>query len=290
MKVLVIGATGLLGKALIEEWKGEDVTGVGSGDTDIRNQTQVSSLLARQRPDWTVLAAAHTNVDGCEKDPVRAHQVNCAGALNVACAARDVGSRLLFLSTDYVFDGSKEIPYEPDDPVCPMNVYGQSKAEAEKAVHSILPRCCILRTSWLFGANGRCFPNTILELAQSRDQLPVVTDQTGCPTFNRDLARAIVGLARTNAEGIIHACNAGACSWYEFAREVVRTAGLAHVTVRAARTEDMPPRPARRPKYSVLSTVSLERYRLHMRPWRETLSDYFADRLKISAVRQQAVI
>jgi dTDP-4-dehydrorhamnose reductase len=104
------------------------------------------------------------------------------------------------------------------------------------------------------------------------------------------LARAIVGLARANAEGIIHACNAGACSWYEFAREVVRTAGLAQVTVGAARTEDMPPRPARRPKYSVLSTASLERYGLHMRSWRETLSDYFADRLKIPAVRQQAVI
>ena len=111
MKVLVIGATGLLGKALIEEWEGDDVTGFGSGDTDIRNQAQVSSLLARWRPDWTVLAAGYTNVDGCEKDPVHALQVNCAGALNVACAARDAGSRLLFLSTDYVFDGSKEIPY-----------------------------------------------------------------------------------------------------------------------------------------------------------------------------------
>src|SRR5260370_28503069 len=117
MKVLVIGATGLLGKALIEEWEGDDVTGVGSGDTDIRRQAQVSSLLARWRPDWTVLAAAYTNVDGCEKDPVRAQEVNCAGALNVACAGRDVGSRLLFLSADYVFDGAQEIPYEPDDPV-----------------------------------------------------------------------------------------------------------------------------------------------------------------------------
>src|SRR5260370_23318042 len=199
MKVLVIGATGLLGKALIEEWKGDDVTGVGSGDADIRRQAQVSSLLARWRPDWTVLAAAYTNVDGCEKDPVRAHQVNCAGAINVASVVRAAGSRLLFLSTDYVFDGSKEIPYEPDDPVCPMNVYGQSKAEAEKAVHSILPRCCILRTSWLFGANGRCFPNTILELAQSRDQLPVVADQTRCPTFKHDLARGMGGLSPTKA-------------------------------------------------------------------------------------------
>src|SRR5260370_31237583 len=106
MKVLVIGATGLLGKALIEEWKGDDVTGVGSGDADIRRQAQVSSLLARWRPDWTVLAAAYTNVDGCEKDPVHAHQVNCAGALNVARAARDAGSRLPFFTTPYVFDAS----------------------------------------------------------------------------------------------------------------------------------------------------------------------------------------
>ena len=210
MRVLVIGATGLLGKVLLEEWTvGDVLRGVGSRDVDIRDQSQLSPLFEQCRPEWTVLAAAYTDVDGCEKDQERAHQVNCAGALNVARAARDARSKLLFVSTDYVFDGSKHIPYETEDAVCPINVYGRSKTEAEKSIREILPSCCILRTSWLFGALGRCFPNTILELARSRKKLRVVADQIGSPTFNRDLARAIVKLVRADAKGIIHASNAG---------------------------------------------------------------------------------
>lgn len=285
MRVLVIGATGLLGKALLEEWDGDSITGVGSREVDIRDHSQLSQLFDRCQPEWTILAAAYTDVDGCEKDPVRAHQVNCAGAMNVARAARDARSKLLFVSTDYVFDGSKSTPYEPEDAVGPINVYGCSKAEAEKGIREILPSCCILRTSWLFGAVGRCFPNTILELARGQKKLRVVADQIGCPTFNRDLARVIVQLVRANAHGTIHASNAGESSWCDFARELVRAAGFEDVAVEAVRTEDVP-RPARRPKYSVLSTASLEHYGIRMRPWQATLGDYFADRLRTSSVRQ----
>jgi dTDP-4-dehydrorhamnose reductase len=281
MRILIIGATGLLGRALLDDVKTkkheDQVTGVGSHDADIRDQRQVRQLFERCRPEWTVLAAAYTDVDGCEKDPERAHQVNCIGALNVANAARDAGSRLLFVSTDYVFDGQKGAAYEPNDVVCPINIYGRSKAEAEKGMLEILPGCCILRTSWLFGAIGRCFPNTILGLAETRKKLSVVADQIGRPTYNRDLARAILKLVHANAQGILHASNAGECTWYEFARELIHAAGIVDVVVEAIRTEDMP-RPARRPKHSVLSTARLQRYGIDMRPWKETLTDYFAER------------
>ncbi len=276
MRVLIIGATGLLGKALLEEWHFDHIVGVGSRDTDIRDPRQVRELFTRCQPDWTVLAAAYTDVDGCEKDPDRAYQVNCVGTINVARAAREAGSRLLFLSTDYVFDGRKGTPYETDDPVGPINVYGRSKAEAEKGLAEIFPDCCIVRTSWLFGAHGKCFPNTILEMAQSQKRLFVVADQTGSPTFNRDLARTIIQLVRANAQGTIHATNAGECTWYEFASEVVRT-GRTDVVIEPIRSEDLA-RPAARPKYSVLSSGGLESYGVRMRPWRETISEYLADR------------
>jgi len=281
VRVLIIGAGGLLGKALLEEWHFDHIVGVGSRDADIRDPRQLRKLFARCQPDWTVLAAAYTDVDGCEKDPDRAYQVNCVGAIHVARAAREAGSRLLFLSTDYVFDGSKCTPYETDDPVEPINAYGRSKAEAEKELAEIFPDCCLVRTSWLFGAHSKCFPNTILEMAQSQKKLSVVTDQKGSPTFNRDLARTIVQLVRANARGTIHATNAGECTWYEFASEVLRTVGLVDVRIEAIRSEDLA-RPAARPKYSVLSGTSLERYGVRMRPWRETIREYLADRQRAS--------
>ena len=283
MRVLLIGATGLLGKVMSELWQGDEFTGVGSRDADIGDQRQVDDLLGRQRPDWTVLAAAYTDVDGCEKDPELAHRVNAVGALNVARTAQKVGSKLLFVSTDYVFDGSKTSPYEPEDPISPLNVYGRTKAEGEEGIRRILPDSCIARTSWLFGANGRCFPNTILQLAQTRKKLSVVGDQRGSPTFNRDLADAIVKLVRAGAQGTVHVTNSGVCSWYEFACEIVRGAGITGVEINAVTTEEFP-RPARRAKYSVLSPSSMERYGVRLRTWQDSLHGYFSDRLEQNLV------
>jgi dTDP-4-dehydrorhamnose reductase len=277
MRVLVIGATGLLGRVLLEQWQGDEVTGAGSRDADIREPAQLRSLFERSQPEWTVLAAAYADVDGCEKDPERAHQVNCVGAVNVARAAREARSKLLFLSTDYVFDGTKNAAYEPGDAVNPLNTYGRSKAEAETGIRTIVPDCCIVRTSWLFGVQGKCFPNTILELAKIRDHLNVAADQTGCPTFNRDLAGAIIKLARANAHGTVHVTNRGPCTWYEFAREILRVAGQGSLAVSPARTEDVP-RPATRPRYSALSSTGLEKFGVHLRPWQEALTDYCAER------------
>lgn len=277
MRVLILGATGLLGSVLLEEWTTDDVRGLGSRNADIRDHSQLHNYFADFRPEYTVLAAAYTDVDGCESDQKRAHDVNCMGAANVAHACREVGSRLLFVSTDYVFDGNKPAPYETNDAVNPINVYGQSKAEAEKLVHEILPQACIVRTSWLFGANGRCFPNTILNAAQAGKTLSVVDDQIGRPTYNRDLARAIIKLCWVGAKGIIHASNSGSCSWHEFACCLVRVAGFLDLSVEPIRTEVLS-RPARRPKHSVLSLASLQSYGIQMRPWQDTVADYLRER------------
>src|SRR6266576_5883212 len=151
MRITIFGATGLLGKALMREWEEDEVTGLGSRDGDIRDQQRVLELVEQSRPDWIVLAAAYTDVDGCETNRDLALDVNCRGAANVARAAKQHGSRLLFLSTDYVFDGTKSTPYVASDPRAPRSVYGQSKADAEVQLVQILPESCIVRTSWLFG-------------------------------------------------------------------------------------------------------------------------------------------
>jgi dTDP-4-dehydrorhamnose reductase len=277
MRVLILGATGLLGKVLLEEWDADELTGISSRDADIRDRAQLRQTFARCRPDCTVLAAAYTDVDGCERDPQRACEVNCTGTLNVALECGETGSQFLFVSSDYVFDGCKTTPYETDDAMNPINVYGQSKARAEKLVRKILPKACILRTSWLFGATARCFPNTILEAARDGKRLAVVDDQRGNPTYNRDLAQTIIRLCRARAHGTLHASNFGACTWYQFACSVLRAAGLAGINVQAIRSESLP-RPARRPRYSVLSNASLEPYGIRMRSWQDAVADYINER------------
>jgi len=275
MRITIFGATGLLGKALVREWKDDEVTGLSSADGDIRDENQVLTLVQRARPAWIVLAAAYTDVDGCESNRDLAFDVNCGGAVNVARAAKQHGSRLLFLSTDYVFDGTKTTPYETNDPRSPSSVYGHSKAEAEVRLAEILPGCCIVRTSWLFGPGGKCFPGTILKLAETRPELEVVGDQHGSPTYSIDLARAIIQLCRQGASGIVHATNRGDCSWYEFAREIIAAAGLK--TVVRETTSDKFVRPAKRPKYSVLSPESLQKRGIAMPDWHDALNRYLLE-------------
>jgi dTDP-4-dehydrorhamnose reductase len=276
MRITIFGATGLLGKALTQEWSEDEVTGFSSADGDIRNNKEVASLVGHSRPDWIILAAAYTDVDGCENNRHLAFDVNCRGAMNVAHAAKKQGARLLFLGTDYVFDGSKTTPYETDDQRAPQNVYGQSKAEAEAQIRVVLPESCIVRTSWLFGTGGKCFPDTILKAAASRPQLQVVGDQRGSPTYTVDLARAIIQLCHRGASGIVHATNRGECSWFEFARAIVAGAGLDTIVLET--TSDNFVRPAKRPKYSVLSPSSLEKYGVTMPDWRDALRRYLAER------------
>jgi dTDP-4-dehydrorhamnose reductase len=276
MRIAIFGATGLLGKALMHEWKDDEVTGFSSKDGDIRDAKQVVKLVQKVRPKWIVMAAAYTDVDGCEANRDLAFDVNCRGAVHVAEAAKQQGARLIFLSTDYVFDGTKTTPYTTDDPSSPRSVYGRSKAQAEAHITEILPDSCIVRTSWLFGTGGKCFPDTILKLAASRRELDVVGDQRGSPTYSTDLARAIIQLSRQDATGIVHVTNRGECSWYEFAREIVSRAGLD--TVVRETTSDKFVRPAKRPKYSVLSPENLQKYGIVMPYWQDGLQRYLVQR------------
>ena len=273
---MIIGATGLLGKALTHEWSGDEVVGLGSRDVDIRDADKVREVVEGHRPDWIVLAAAYTNVDECETHPELALAVNRDGAVNVAQAAKQTGAKLLFLSSDYVFDGKKTSPYEADDARNPQSVYGRSKAEAEVRLLEVLPECCIARTSWLFGTGGKCFPDTILKLAASRPALDVVNDQRGCPTYSVDLSRAIVQLCRSHASGIVHVTNAGECSWFDFAREIVKGGGLA-TEIRPVSSQQMA-RPAPRPAYSVLSPKSLRPYGVTVPTWQDALPRYLRER------------
>ena len=276
MRVLLFGSSGLLGKALMREWDEDAVTGLGSRDVDIRDAERIRKVTHEARPDWILLSAAYTDVDGCESNTELAFAVNRDGAVNVAAAAKEVGSRLLFLSSDYVFDGKKTTPYETNDPRNPQSVYGRTKAEAETQLLALLPDCCIVRTSWLFGAGGKCFPDTILKLAASRPALDVVNDQRGSPTYVIDLARAIVSLCRKNAQGIVHATNAGDCTWFEFAQMIVQSAGLT-TNVRPTTTERMA-RPAPRPAYSVLSPSALNALGISTPSWQDALRRYLEQR------------
>ena len=276
MRVTIFGASGLLGNALMREWSEDAVTGLSSRDADIRDAKRVQQAVLETRPEWIVLAAAYTDVDGCERNPDLAFAVNRDGAANVATAAKLVGARLVFLSSDYVFDGKKTAPYEIGDAWNPQSVYGRTKAEAEIKLLELMPNCCIARTSWLFGTGGKCFPDTILKLAAIRPALDVVNDQSGCPTYARDLAGAITQLCRKNATGIVHVTNTGNCTWFEFAQEIVRSKGLA-ATVRPVSSEQMA-RPAPRPAYSVLSPTRLQALGIEMPSWRDALKRYLEER------------
>lgn len=274
MRVTVFGASGLLGHELVKELSAEHLSALSSKDADLRDAARVREVVRSSPPDWIILSAAYTDVDGCESNRDRAFAVNCEGAINVAHAAREAGSRLLFVSTDYVFDSTKRAPYQTTDARNPTSVYGASKARAEDRLLEILPEVCIARTSWLFGHGGKCFPATILKLAANRPEISVVNDQRGSPTFTPDLASALVQLCRASARGIVHVTNSGNCTWYDFATEIVRQSGMPTV-VKPVTTAEFP-RPARRPAYSVLAPDSLHAYSIQMPEWQDALRRYLA--------------
>jgi len=277
MRILVLGARGMLGTDLLKEWQSDDLIPADSAEADIRNFAEVQKLVSGVRPDWIVLSAAYTDVDGCERNPELAFAVNGTGVENVARAAQAIAARIFLVSTDYVFDGVSSRPYENDDPIAPLNVYGASKAAGEAALRNSTAAWCIGRTSWLFGVNGPSFPQRILQAAETRPELSVVNDQVGSPTYTRDLACAIRDLVRKDARGITHITNEGICSWFDFAREILLQSGRQSVPVLPI-TTDQSGRPARRPNYSVLSPASLHAYGLRLRPWQEALRAFLEER------------
>jgi dTDP-4-dehydrorhamnose reductase len=275
MRITVFGATGLLGKALVPKFQDEQLTALSSKDADLRHAPEVDRVVRSAAPDWVILAAAYTDVDGCESNRDLAFSVNRDGALHVARAARDAGSRLIFLSSDYVFDGRKPSPYEAGDHRNPTSVYGESKAQAEERLLEIMPEAVIVRTSWLFGTGGKCFPATILKLAATRPELNVVNDQRGSPTLTDDLASALLQLCKKNARGIVHVTNSGDCTWYEFAKEIVKLSGF-DTKVKPVTTAEFP-RPARRPAYSVLSPATRIAYGIEMPEWQDAVRRYLVE-------------
>jgi dTDP-4-dehydrorhamnose reductase len=275
MRILIIGSNGLLGSALVEDWTGDTIIPATSRDADIRDLGQLRRLASSKRPDWVILAAGYTDVDGSERDPGLAFAVNRDGTRNVSVVARELGAKLCYLSTDYVFDGASTRPYEPEDLVNPLNVYGASKAAGEKAVQEEAGHWLIARTSWLFGASRSCFPEKILRAADSQPELKVVKDQIGSPTYTQDLAGAIRGLVRADASGILNITNSGTCSWYEFAKEILQRSGRS--TLVSPITSVETGRIARRPTYSALSPKVLTSYGILLRTWQEALQAYLAD-------------
>ncbi len=275
MRILIIGSNGLLGSDLVEDWTEDDLIPATSRDADICELQQVRQLVTREHPDWIILTAGYTDVDGSERHPDLAFAANRDGARNVSIVARELGAKLCFLSTDYVFDGAADRPYEPQDAIHPLNIYGASKAAGEKAVQEHAGHWLIARTSWLFGAARPSFPEKILRAADSQPVLKVVADQIGSPTYTRDLATAIRALVRADARGILNITNSGSCSWFEFAKETMQ---------RESRTTPIYPitsadsgRPARRPAYSVLSPNALASNGITMRSWQEALAAYLVE-------------
>jgi dTDP-4-dehydrorhamnose reductase len=276
MRILVTGATGMLGTDVCKAATdgGLEVLGHDHARLDVADADAVEAAVSRAGPDLVINCAAWTDVDGAEASPEAALRVNGDGAGNVARAAAGCGAWIVHVSTDYVFDGSNADPYLESDPVAPLSQYGRTKLKGELAVaREARAGHTIVRSSWLFGSTGRCFPKTILRLAAERDELTVVADQVGCPTFTPHLASALIelGLSR-RLPGIVHAAAQGQCSWCEFAEQIVAAAELP-AEIRPGATSDVP-RPAPRPAYSVLRS---ERPGAPELPhWRQGLSEFMA--------------
>jgi len=282
VKLLVTGAGGMLGRAVVDcaTQLGHDVRALARAELDITDAAAVRRAVLQARPGAVVNCAAYTNVDGAETDSVAAVAINGAGARNVAGAAADVGAFVVHVSTDYVFDGSKREPWVESDPVAPLGAYGRSKLLGERAVAAANPSHAIVRTAWLFGAGGRNFVDTMLGLGSSRDEVSVVTDQIGCPTWTGDLAAALVELAeRPLQTGIHHIAGGGSCSWNELTIELFDRAGIDCRVLPA--TTDQFPRPAARPAYSVLGTERDDP--LVLAPWQEGVAAYLATRLAVTS-------
>lgn len=258
MRVLVTGAGGQLGREVVfaASEAGWDAEGATRADLDVTDPDAVLAAVTRIRPDVIVHAAAWTAVDACEADPERAHRCNATATRHVVSAARAVDARVVYVSTDYVFDGTSPRPYVESDQPAPRSVYGASKLAGEREVDQ--RRDLVVRVSWLCGFHGANMVKTILRLADQPGTLAFVDDQRGNPTFADDASRMILHLAARGDAGIWHVTNQGSVSWYEFAREVMRAAGEDSSRVRPIATRDLvPPRPAERPANSVLDNARL---------------------------------
>ena len=276
MKILITGSKGQLGSELVGLLsKDNEVYGFGHKELDITDKNKVINSVSKIAPDVIIHCAAFVDADGCESDIKTSFNVNTIGSGNIAVASKETKSAMVYISTDYVFDGKKTSPYLESDIPNPLSVYGISKYTGEQIVKHYLERFFIVRTSWLFKREGKNFVNTIIRLAKDKKYLKVVNDQVGSPTYTPDLAKAISALILKNYYGTYHITNSGKCSWYEFAKKILEYAKINDVKVIPISTEELN-RPAPRPKYSVLKNSNLEKRKIYkMRNWELALKDFF---------------
>lgn len=289
MKILVTGSSGMLGCDICKVFSASNqVIGIDiakdevSYHADILDPASVNEIFLKEKPDLVIHAAAFTDVDGCEKDPQKAHKVNTEGTRNIAEASSKINAPLIFISTDFVFSGDKDFPYKEDEETGPINVYGKTKWEAENLLNEYCKDYAIVRTGWLYGRGGKNFVDTIINKAKRDKVLKVVDDQRGSPTYTKDLAQALLGLVTSgdiSGSSVYHVSNAGDSSWYEFAKEIVSLVKDARdVIVKPIKSSELG-RAATRPKYSVLDTEKFEKYTgCRMRPWKEALREYIKER------------
>lgn len=269
--ILVVGCNGMLGSDLMA-MLGEGARGVDAQDMDITSPESTERVITALRPSVVINCAAYTDVDGCESNQGKAMQVNGEAVANLAKVTRGIEAKLVQISTDYVFNGSKLNPYIESDRTSTLSIYGESKLRGERNA-ALNPDYLVVRTQWLYGLHGNNFVETMLRLAGERDQVSVVNDQTGSPTWTVDLSRAILALLDKGCRGIYHAANSGSCTWNGFARAIFEESGL-DVRVNPMTTRELN-RPANRPLNSILGCDKLEQATgVRLQPWRDALCEY----------------
>lgn len=278
MRILVTGSRGMLGSDVVSVLAEEhDVIGVNSRDFDITEKDITIEFIKKIKPELIIHSAAYTDVDGCEKNMDKAFKVNALGARNIAIATQEMNAAMLYVSSDYVYDGQKETPYFEYDRTNPLSIYGKSKLEGENFVKSIVNKHFIIRTSWLFGKNGKNFVKTMLELSKTKDSLNIVDDQIGSPTYTYDLAKAIKLLVESGCYGTYHLTNSEYCSWYDFTKNIYEIANIGHVRLNPITTEELG-RPAPRPKNSRLEKFywKLNEF-TELRSYKEAVEEYIRE-------------
>lgn len=283
MKVLVTGVKGQLGFDVMSELKKRGIEGIGVDvdEMDITDGAACRRVITQEGPDAVIHCAAYTAVDAAEANRELCRRVNADGTRNIAVVCRELDIRMMYISTDYVFNGQGERPWEPEDEREPLNFYGQSKYEGELAMEELLRKFFIVRIAWVFGVNGRNFIKTMLRLGKERGAVSVVADQIGSPTYTCDLARLLVDMIQTERYGRYHATNEGLCSWYEFAVEIFKQAGMDEVEVTPVSTAEytaLYPGQAKRPMNSRISKEKLSENGFERLPsWQDALGRYLRE-------------
>lgn len=277
MRIVVTGSNGQLGQDVVKLLRAKhEVYGLGREQLEITNESQCLEVLKVLKPDVIIHSAAYTAVDLAETEEAKAYRVNADGTKNLAVAAESIGAKFCYISTDYVFDGTATNAYREDDNTNPQSVYGKSKRAGERHVECLSSKYFIVRTSWVYGVYGANFVKTMLNLAQTRDSLKVVSDQLGSPTYTVDLAIFLEKLVQTDLYGIYHASNVGVCSWYDFACAIFEESGM-KIKVDPCTTEEYP-RPAPRPRNSAMEHEAILSNSFEdLRPWREGLKAFLKE-------------